>query len=515
MLELTRANLLERLNAVDKNSLSDSERALHEAKITVITAMSPKSLTLKGEYVLNSKNLHQLSIVAARRRTGSGGTRSLKALARFVTQNKKAFQNELKENIQDGERITQRGLRYLGINGKYKRNISSQEHKYMERFFASKQWFTNNTDDIERLKKEIKDDLDPHSYAQRAVKNGDRVIGGKNDPLGTALTASNETIRFVALDPYGKVFYIYIPVTVNYVETEENKQVMTEHLNKEMRSNTQQLSKNADISRTRMKHNGRISGLLKNGFNNELLGKANLKSLQNIVSTVSDPSIREKVSKDISFVFNQGMLVCPCSYINKKGKLSTPFFMSGDGLLIDINTETENGTLKSVEFIIKSRDRRSGASLDLQHIDASIYLEGKSAALESKLEPHTYNNNKYKARGGQSITIKYYPPTAEGTDSRVDVTDFRSHYRIEEMTAEELDAIKKGVFNEIKERDRQHYDDIYINSDHDNEIEESKHDPVLPETLTSTSGSASTKGSANSKESIPTKGSLGDIKNDV
>ncbi len=117
----------------------NENEALKGAKACVIKAMSKESLALKADRVIAAKDLQELAAIAAQRRTGQGGTKSLAALRDYLKdylkKNPDADSEQTFGVTFGGQRITQRGLRHLAAFGAYKQ-VSKEDHTLLEKRFA-------------------------------------------------------------------------------------------------------------------------------------------------------------------------------------------------------------------------------------------------------------------------------------------------------------------------------------------------------------------------------------------
>lgn len=119
--------------------------SLEGAKRYIIERMSKASLAEKAPRIIAAKDFQELAWVAAERRTGSGGTASLKALATYLTKHETTdFQDKLGRQIKlnrgsDGaaiNRVTQRELRHLAVRGDFKHAPAGAENRRLEQHFA-------------------------------------------------------------------------------------------------------------------------------------------------------------------------------------------------------------------------------------------------------------------------------------------------------------------------------------------------------------------------------------------
>lgn len=181
---------------------------LEGAKQYVINKMSEESKASKRDRIMNANNIQELAAIAAQHRSRWGGeTRSLKALAEYLTDHKVTdFEKVLGRELNRGadgkamDRVTQRGLRHLAAYGEYRQVSDNAEHTLLEKRFEkdgadSREGYlvalksTHQADLLSKAKEYLIRNMSKASLGLKA----ERIIAAQNPQELAAIAAERRT----------------------------------------------------------------------------------------------------------------------------------------------------------------------------------------------------------------------------------------------------------------------------------------------------------------------------------
>ncbi len=415
MSAIERENLIRQLNQPQGVPTVGPQTLLHKAKNLILRKMSDKSLGLKGQDVINATNLEELARVAARRRTGQGGTRSLKALAQFVTENRSSFASELKEQEVKGSRITQRGLRYLAIHGQYNHEMSRSLHKLTERHFSAK----------------IQSEMD--KSRSRNTKS-DVVIPGMDSSGRKHLEEERELVPLFLSDEQR----ILMAKNMAYSAPQESLDLANETFNRSLSQNTKSLKESVDLSRITILIDG--ENIDANEASQEAQKEAAAQRLENTLKPITNPEQYEQIMSDIGYLLDQRLISGPHGdFLTHKKPHSLLYPNTANGVTFYISPKVVDGKLQSIDIHAKLEDGETSMLSVMGH--GVIIMDDE-------------DNKNYRASFKIDTRATYTPPSDEAPKGpgRVNITAYDMEMEIHRKETHHSSAVRPSP-NHPKDED--------------------------------------------------------------